>query len=67
MGSARGTAWRCPPILHNHNKLVAGLLFPVQCEAGADLTYGIREEEKAVLFNYLKANPNRSVLLLPIK
>lgn len=38
MSSAGGTPrWRSP-VLHDHNKLVAGLLLSVQGEAGTDLT-----------------------------
>lgn len=45
VGSASGTAWRRTPVLYDHNKLVAGLLFSVQGKAGADLTLS-REREK---------------------
>lgn len=48
MGSASGTAWRRTPVLYDHNKLVAGLLFSVQGKAGADLTLSKREGQKAL-------------------
>lgn len=38
VSGAGGAARRRAPVLHDHNKLVAGLLLPVQGEAGADLT-----------------------------
>lgn len=51
MCGASGTAWRRTPVLYDHNKLVAGLLFSVQGKAGADLTLSKREGgEKALAF-----------------
>lgn len=51
MGGASGAAGRRTPVLYNHNKLVAGLLFSVQGKAGADLTLSERERrEKALAF-----------------
>ncbi len=38
MSGASGAAWRCTPVLYDHNQLVAGMLLSVQGEAGADLT-----------------------------
>lgn len=63
MGGASGAAGRRTPVLYNHNKLVAGLLFSVQGKAGADLTFSERQNrEKAIAF--LTCNSSSVVAIL---